>query len=86
MKSRTTTAASRVDAVPVGESLLLDEHQAAALLGISYWSCRELVAAGKLPLVQLPSPLNPRRTMRRKLIARSDVLALIERCKSGGVR
>lgn len=72
---------------PALEPLLLDEHQAAALLGISFSSCRELVAAGELPLVRLPAPMDPtKRIMRRKLIDRRDVLDLIERCKSGGAR
>ena len=85
MKSR-AAASSPEGAAPAIEPLLLDEHEAAALLGISFWSCRELVAAGQLPTVRLPAPLNPKRTMRRKLIARADVEALIARCKSGGAK
>lgn len=73
-------------AVPSVEPLLLNEHQAAALLGISFWSCRELTASGALPLVALPCPLNPRRRMRRKLIDRRDVEAFITKHKQGGTR
>lgn len=66
------------------EPLLLDERSAAALCGISYWSMRELVAAGEIPLVRFPNPLNMRRTMRRRLIDRADLLAYIDKCKGGG--
>jgi len=65
------------------EPLLLDERHAAALCGISFWSMRELVAAGEIPTVQFPNPIDPRRPMRRKLIDRADLLAYIQKCKGG---
>ena len=71
---------------PAVEPLLLDERQAAALCGISFWTLRELVQAGEIPTVDFPSPLNPRRKLRRKLIDRGDLLAFIARHKSGGQR
>lgn len=67
-------------------ALLLDEHQGAALLGVSFWTFREYVQAGLLPTVDFPSPLNPRRKLRRKLIDRRDIEAFIAKHKSGGVR
>ena len=71
---------------PVVEPLLLDERGAATLLGISYWTVRELVQAGKIPTVDLPSPLNPRRRLRRKLIDRRDVEQFIQTHKQGAGR
>ena len=66
------------------EPMLWTEKQAAAAMGISFWSCRELVAAGLLPVVRLPNPLDPRRAMRRKLIDRRDVEKFIAQHKVGG--
>ena len=63
------------------EPLLLNEHQAAQLCGVSFWTLRELVQAGEIPTVDFPSPLNPRRTLRRRLIDRRDLEAFIARCK-----
>ncbi len=71
-------------AVPALEPLLLDEHSAARLLGISYWSVREYVNSGLLPLVSPPCPLNLRRRLRRRLIDRRDVERFIEQHKQGG--
>ena len=67
---------------PAIEPLLLDEHQLAAALGISFWTARELVQAGLIPTVDLPSPLNPRRRLRRKLIHRADIERFIEAHKT----
>jgi hypothetical protein len=71
----------RASAAPIEAPILLSEIQAAELCGISYWAMRELTAAGEIPLVRFPNPLNPRRTMRRKLIDRSDLMRYIEKCK-----
>lgn len=69
---------------PVIEPLLIDEHQAATMLGISYWSVREYCNAGLLPLVAPPSPLNGRRRLRRRLIDRRDIEKFIAQHKQGG--
>lgn len=74
------TAASAI------EPLLLDEHQGAALCGVSFWTFREWTAAGLIPVVAPPSPLNPRRRLRRKLVDRRDVEKFIEAHKQGGGR
>jgi hypothetical protein len=68
------------------DPLLVDEHQGAALCGVSFWTFREWTAAGLIPLVAPPSPLNPRRRIRRKLIDRRDIEAFIAAHKTGGVR
>ena len=68
------------------EPLLLDEHQAAQLCGVSYWTFREWTAGGLIPVVAPPSPLNHRRRLRRKLVDRRDVENFIAAHKSGGVR
>jgi hypothetical protein len=50
---------------------LLSLEQGAAYLGLSFWSFRELVNAGDVPLIRVPRP----RTMwQHKRAARSDVL------------
>lgn len=66
--------------------LLVSEKEGAALCGVSFWTFREWTAAGLIPVVAPPSPLNPRRTIRRKLIDRRDIEAFIARHKSGGAR
>jgi excisionase family DNA binding protein len=68
---------------------LLSVDQAAAYLGLSFWTFRELVNAGDVPAVRVPRPNTPRMreqralsdTIRRLLIDRSDLDALVERWK-----
>lgn len=71
---------------PVLEPLLVDEHEGAALCGVSFWTFREWTAAGLIPVVAPPSPLNHRRAIRRKLVDRRDIEAFIAKHKSGGAR
>jgi hypothetical protein len=58
-------------------------REAAAYLGVSFWSVRDWCLAGYLPTVELPA-LRPREgerpkdTLRRKLIDRADLDAFIE--------
>lgn len=66
--------------------LLIDEHAAASLCGVSFWTFREWVASGLIPVVAPPSPMNHRRTLRRKLIDRRDVEKFIAAYKQGGGR
>lgn len=67
---------------------LLNLHQAAVYLGCSYWSVRDWVLAGLLPVVDLP-PLRPRpgdrarATLRRVLVDRADLDTFIEARKTG---
>ena len=51
------------------------------LLDLQRWT-----AAGLIPAVAPPSPLNPRRKIRRKLIDRRDIEAFLTAHKTGGVR
>lgn len=66
------------------EPLLLDESQVAEALQLGITSVRELVRAGEIPTVDLPNPLNLRKRMRRRLIARTDVEAFINKHRTGG--
>lgn len=68
---------------------LLDLVQAAAYLNISIWTLRELINDGSVPTVQLPRPQTARSqrrgaasdTIRRLLIDRADLDALVDRWK-----
>jgi len=65
---------------------LLDLHQAAAYLSVSYWSVRDYVLAGLIPAVQMPALRpregdRPRNTLRRVLVDRADLDAFIDRAK-----
>jgi excisionase family DNA binding protein len=60
----------------------MDLRTAAAYLGCSYWTLRDLVPNGHIPAVRIPSPrLRDGRVMRRILIDSRDLERLIERCK-----
>lgn len=52
---------------------LISQHEAAAYLGISYWTLRDLVFRGDIPYV---------RVKRRVLVDRLDLEAYIARCKN----
>ncbi len=62
---------------------LLNMRQAAAYLGCSFWTARDYVLQGLIPVVDMP-PLRARegdrqrRTLRRVLIDRADLDAFIE--------
>jgi hypothetical protein len=58
---------------------LLDLRAAATYLGLSYWTVRDCVVSGMIPVVKLPCPrANDGRTIRRTLIDRRDLDHLIE--------
>jgi hypothetical protein len=60
----------------------MDLHTAAAYLGCSYWTLRDLVLAGHIPTIRIPSPrARDGRVMRRILIDSRDLDRLIERWK-----
>jgi hypothetical protein len=62
---------------------LLNMRQAASYLGCSFWTVRDYVLQGLIPVVEMP-PLRPRegdrqrRVLRRVLIDRSDLDAFVE--------
>jgi hypothetical protein len=62
---------------------LLNLRQAAAYLGCSFWTARDYVLQGLIPVVEMP-PLRPRpgdrarKTLRRVLVDRADLDAFIE--------
>jgi excisionase family DNA binding protein len=72
MRKRTTSPGGR----------LMDLRTAAAYLGCSYWTLRDLVLNGHIPAVRIPSPrARDGRVMRRILIDSRDLERLIERWK-----
>jgi hypothetical protein len=60
----------------------MDLRTAAAYLGCSYWTLRDLVVSGHVPAVRIPSPrAHDGRAMRRILIDSRDLDTLIEQWK-----
>jgi len=74
---------------PAVSPRLLNLRQMADYLGCSYWTARDWVLAGLVPVVELP-PLRPRegerarQTLRRVLVDREDLDRFIEARKRGG--
>jgi hypothetical protein len=72
---------------------LLDLHNAARYMSLSYWTVRDLVNAGQLPAVKVPCMftwnskkkmrvrVNDGRSVRRVLLDRLDLDRFIEQCK-----
>jgi excisionase family DNA binding protein len=61
---------------------LLDLKAAAMYMGLSYWTVRDLVIAGRLPSVKIPRPRSgDGRTIRRILLDRYDLDEFIEQSK-----
>ena len=74
------------DATPSRERItprLLNMRQAAEYLGCSFWTARDYILQGLIPVVEMP-PLRPRegerprKTLRRILVDRADLDAFIE--------
>ena len=69
---------------------LLNRRQMAEYLGCSYWSARDWVLAGLVPVVELP-PLRPREgerprlRLRRVLVDRIDLDRFVEERKTRGI-
>ena len=69
---------------------LLNMRQAAAYLGCSFWTARDYILQGLIPVVNMP-PLRARegdrqrKTLRRVLVDRADLDAFIEarKCRGG---
>jgi len=58
---------------------LLNLRAAAAYVGVSYWTMRDMTLSGMLPVVRFPVPrAKDGRTIRRVLIDRQDLDRLIE--------
>ncbi len=61
---------------------VLNLRDGAKYLGISYWSLRDLVINGHVPAVRFPCPASGNgRIMRRMLVDRRDLDALIDRSR-----
>ena len=75
------------------EPRLLNMRQAAAYLGCSFWTTRDYILQGLIPVVNMP-PLRARegdrqrKTLRRVLVDRADLDEFIEarKCKDGSGR
>jgi len=91
MKSVARASRSGDRPVPVG-ARLLDLYQAATYTGLSYWTLRDYVADGVLPVVKLPGGRQRSRggivtrkagdgSTRKILIDREDLDRLIARSK-----
>jgi|WetSurMetagenome_2_1015567.scaffolds.fasta_scaffold714205_1 excisionase family DNA binding protein len=64
-----------------GEQRLMNANEAAEYLGLSYWTLRDLIWSGAIPLVQLP---NKNGRLRRILVDKNDLDRLIEQSKDTG--
>ena len=82
----TASSSTVVASSPTRESItprLLNVRQAASYLGCSFWTARDYILQGLIPVVELP-PLRPRegerprRTLRRILVDKADLDAFIE--------
>jgi excisionase family DNA binding protein len=62
-----------------GEQRLLNANEAAKYLSLSYWTLRDLIWSGAIPLVQLPNKNGGR--LRRILVDKNDLDRLIEQSK-----
>jgi hypothetical protein len=68
---------------------LLNMRQAAEYLGCSFWTARDYILQGLIPIVDMPA-LRPRpgdrarKTLRRVLVDRADLDAFIETRKRRG--
>ena len=71
-------AAVQLTVVPVSPRLL-DLHTAAAYLGVSEWTVRDLEAAGTVPRIRIPLPNAGE--VRKLLFDRSDLDRLIDTWK-----
>src|SRR5437763_12438359 len=79
---------SRASGSPTISPRLLNLHQGAAYMGVSYWSLRDYVLAGLVPVIELPALRpregeRPRKTLRRVLVDIRDLDAFIETRKNG---
>jgi hypothetical protein len=76
---------------PQSPPRLLNLRQAAAYCGLSFWTLRDYVLQGHIPVVDLP-PLRPREgerprlTLRRVLVDRLDLDWFINSRKTGDVQ
>jgi len=78
-----TDAASDVERAKRVRPRLLNVRQAAEYLGCSFWTARDYIRQGLIPVVDMP-PLRARegdrqrKTLRRVLVDRADLDACIE--------
>jgi len=78
MSSKGDGAQVQTTVVPVSPRLL-DLHTAAAYLGVSEWTVRDLEAAGTVPRIRIPIPNAGE--LRKLLFDRADLDRLIDNWK-----
>lgn len=79
---RTRMGGRRHASPEIDAARLLSVPEAAIYLGLSYWTVRDLVAAGTVPSVKVPAPrARDGRTVRRTLVDRRDLDSLVETWK-----
>lgn len=89
--NRTRDAVSVVRAI---QPRLLSVEEAAEYLGLSYWSMKELIGAGDVPLIRVPRPRTLRQhkraarsqVLRRTLVDVRDLDALVDRWRDEAAR
>ena len=93
MMSSTHSVAESREQTEAVKPRLLNMRQAAEYLGCSFWTARDYILQGLIPVVDMP-PLRPRegdrqrKTLRRVLVDRADLDAFIEsrkRPENGGM-
>ena len=83
MMSSTHSVAESREQTETVKPRLLNMRQAAEYLGCSFWTARDYILQGLIPVVDMP-PLRPRegdrqrKTLRRVLVDRADLDAFIE--------
>jgi hypothetical protein len=84
-----TDAVSEIERAKRVRPRLLNMRQAAEYLGCSFWTARDYILQGLIPVVDMP-PLRARegdrqrKTLRRVLVDRADLDAFIEARKRPG--
>lgn len=78
---------NRQKEVATSEKRLVNLNEAAAYLGLSFWTIRDYVLAGLIPMIQLPALRpregeKPRQALRRVLIDRRDLDAFVDSRKA----
>jgi len=88
---RDAASQARAAGSPTLSPRLVNMRQGAVILGCSFWTFRDYVLQGLIPVVELP-PLRaregerPKKTLRRVLIDIEDLDRFIEARKQGGAQ
>jgi hypothetical protein len=80
-RSARTPASEATSSIVDDSPRLFSVHASARYTGLSYWAIRDLIIAGHLRAVRLPSPRRKGENLRRILVDRSDLDQLIAESK-----